>query len=91
MSDLSTVELLILFKVVDVHLESWNEGNFVRIFLPNSPSAGDRPVLGSGDVDVLRLQHTDLLQLSSRVVEGLKQLFLVCRSTLDTLDLIWYG
>ena len=82
MSDLFTVELLILFKVADVLLlicrcvlfvllESWNEGNLVRIFLPNSPSTGDRSVFGSGDVDVLRLQHTDLLRsflLSSRVV-----------------------
>ena len=34
-------------------LESWNEGNLLRICLPNSPSAGNRPVLGSGYIDVL--------------------------------------
>ena len=42
-------------------LESWNDGNLLRICLPNSLSAGNRPVLGSGYVDVLGLQYTGLL------------------------------
>ena len=37
-----------MFIIWTMRLDSWNEGNLVRIILPNNLSAGDRPVFGSG-------------------------------------------